>query len=203
MPKSVAVFDIDEVLADVRTPLNLFLKEKHGIVMQRNDWRVFKSELNPKTRRVAPDIMKFIHSEDFFAGLKPFPGVVAGLRRVATENRIFIATARLPKFKGVTEHWLAKLNTPFEDIFCGEIKYGVIVRVRADKFVDDMLNEHQGLLPYRRQNPNFKQIINTRPWNDFYNDPRFIRAHDWVRKSGQKTILERIIQKRGCRETNH
>lgn len=195
--KEAVIIDLDEVMFALLLIINNLLLDPFGIVMEKDDWAIPMLHENPKTKKVADELLALIHTEEVFLNLKPLPGAVPGINLISQHKRIFFTTSRNASRREVTKKYLLKTKVQFEDLFCGECKAWVANHVNAVAAVDDFLHELEKI--HHSSNGNkIKKIVNDKLWNQLQpSDPWskiFTRAYGWVKESpGQITIPELIL----------
>lgn len=179
--------DLDEVLADIVTPLLNYYNCKYGRNVTRE--QVFTYGLDKVWGCSREDSIKIIHdfyNTDEFKHLLKVPGSEEGVKRLASENELFVITSRPKQVKLKTEKWI---DQNFPNLFSGiyftnewsrnlrEVikKSDICLKLNVGVLIDDSLDYAQECA-----SKGIDVVLLDCPWNQSDNLPLQIRrAFSW------------------------
>src|SRR3990167_2873158 len=101
--------DLDEVLADIMEPLNLYHNTEYGTSFRREDYVEYglTKIWNVSWEEAMKRVYDFYRSPEFEL-LNPIPGAKDSLRLISQKNSLYIITSRPLEFHHKTENWINK-----------------------------------------------------------------------------------------------
>lgn len=195
MIKKIAVFDMDDVIVSTIDGIIDLIWKNFNIRMELEDFIDFDFDKNPKIAQKAEEITKLIRTNEFFGKRPPRPGALDGLKLLSSKYIIIISTARPQNFQQLSYKWCKKFNIDFKKLYCGDHKPNVILKEKADFFIDDSLYQHEYMFLEDLLSSNIKlqQILVDMPWNKNFKDKRVIRTCGWVPDGKNPTILDIML----------
>lgn len=171
------VFDLDDVLANLREHLMQMLKKRTGKDIHWHQWHEYKIEgLYGITGN---KIMQWVHEDEIFEAATLEPGAIEAVSAAKAANyRVAVVTARAwhPNGESLTADWLTRHKLAIDELYIVPVfgdKAAILRKLGTVKhFVDDYL----GHLYPAMQLPEVHQVyILDRPWNR--EDDKLQRLH--------------------------
>lgn len=114
---STLLVDLDGVVADQLPRLCTYLNDELGLDVAPSDiddWSYDVPGIDGHVGTVITDLMTD-HTEWYFGGMDPTPGVADTLSDLRSEYRVEIATHRVPETHDVSKAWLDDHAIPYDD----------------------------------------------------------------------------------------
>ncbi len=145
--------DLDGVLADTMSHLCIWIGEKYGIALAKEEIIEWDYNFGPNT--ITSEVLRAFKNESFISSLVATKGSKNAVRDIRTEHRILIATSRPLSTQIETEKWVFKHYGAIKIVFVREKQ-----KIDADVLVDDNLESVLLFAKIRGHSILFEQ-----PWN--------------------------------------
>jgi len=182
-------FDLDEVVVDLVSEMELHLGVQYGIEWTIHDFIKFdimecnfhsEPEFNGKIQK---ELKELANDADFQFKAEPFPEAKRAIQLLKkTGHKIIFITSRPKQNQPLTFRWLRNHGIPFdalEVIGHSEDKGFYGRRHNLDMFVDDCLPHLESMYSYKK---NWRKglLLLDKPWNsDYIDSNRFRRVKNW------------------------
>lgn len=176
--------DVDGVLADRIGGIVELIEEQYGVTLSPTDVDEWDFSIPGTETDIHAVIEESTADRAHLLGLDPIPGAIEGMRTIASEHEILIATHRPPRIHDHTKRWLDEHEIPFDRFAssCGDYK----CEVRADALIDDRPANVRAFA-----DAHGRAILFEQPWNvDRVWNNRVTVATNW--SAVVRTVSERI-----------
>jgi 5'(3')-deoxyribonucleotidase len=161
------VFDLDDVLANLRDPMMTMLRQRTGKNIHWNQWQSY--ELGPLYETSSEKIMEWVLEDEVLeaATLEPYAKIAV---EAARENGFGIAvvTARAwhPRGQGLTREWLEQHDLNVDELHLVPL-FGDKAAILNDLgVVEHFIDDHLAHLYPASALPGVRQVLLVdRPWN--------------------------------------
>lgn len=195
MKKKIAVFDMDDVIVSTIDGIIELIWKNFNIKMELDDFINFDFDKNPKIAQKAEEITNLIRTNEFFGKRSPRPGALSSLKLLSEKYIIIISTARPKNFRQLSHDWCKNFSIDFKKVYCGDHKPDVILKEKADFFIDDSLYQHEYMFQedIYSSGIQLQQILVDMPWNKNFHDKRVQRSCGWIPDGKNPTILDIML----------
>ncbi len=161
------VFDLDDVLANLREHLMSMLRKRTGKDIHWHQWCEYK--LEGLYGISGEKIMQWVHEDEVFETATLEPGAKEAVTAAKAANfRVAVVTARAwhPKGESLTADWLQRHELAVDELYLVPIFGDKAAILRRLGEVEHFIDDHLGHLYPAMQLPEVHQVyLLDRPWN--------------------------------------
>ncbi len=177
-PKPYVVFDLDDVLANLRERMMSMLTERTGRNIHWSQWR--DSELSGLYRTSDEEIMHWVQEDEVLeaATLEPHAkDAVDKAKAAGFRTAVITARAWHPRAEALTEEWLWRHDLSVDELYLVPL-FGNKAQVLNELgVVEHFIDDHLAHLYPARELPGVRKVLLVdRPWNRA--DETLHRLHD-------------------------
>lgn len=181
--RNIIGVDIDNVLSDTDFIIRQLIKQQYEIESTREqitDWMYSKSlQITLEQEYLIFDLFHNYYSLD----APTIPFAEESLKKLSSENLIWLITARPENTTVATKQWLHQHNIPYHKLIHSHNKISYSHNLKL--FIED-----RGETALEFANNNVPVILFSKPWNIKYNHPMIFRVFNWQEALG---IIETFI----------
>ena len=182
-------FDLDEVVVDLVSEMNIYIGTHYGIEWSIDDFIKFdimecnfhhEPEINGKIQK---ELKYLANDADFQFKAQPFPEArraIQLLKKVG--HKIIFVTSRPKQNQPLTFRWLRQNDIPFDvlDVIGHDEPKGVYSKRRnLDMFMDDCLPHLESMWRHKKRWRKGLLLLD-KPWNiGPIDSTKYIRIYDW------------------------
>ncbi len=172
--------DLDEIIAGFLDAFIKYHNNTYNTTYHKSDffsyefWKVIGG-----TREEAIDKVYGFHNSHYFDEIEPLDGAIDAVKKLKTENKLYLITSRQDDFKDKTRAWIDKhLSNTFDKVLhsnaypkngTGRKKSGLCDRLNIDALIEDNLD-----YAIECAKPDRKMILFKYPWNEQRKKPKGI-----------------------------
>lgn len=177
MKRKNLVVDVDGVLCDLVGSAIPMINSIFHCKLNRDDIKMFEMD---RIVGVKEDEFNKIFTQLDYSKMKLIEGAVEGLKKLATEFHVVVATSRPLSRHSDTKKWLKDNGLTFHSFMAIQKNDGVVSKKSdlypmAEVVIDDDLREVISASDFTKVT-----CLMDSPWNHSINaQGRFIRCHDW------------------------